>query len=765
VFLYAITILLSAFLLFQVQPIIAKIILPWFGGSAAVWTTCLLFFQLALLAGYLYSHALVRYLKPRAQMLTHGLLLLASMAALPIYPSARWKPADPSDPLFRILGLLSMTVGLPYFLLATTGPLMQAWYARRYRGAMPYRLYALSNAGSMFALLSYPVLFEPVFGTHRQAAMWSIAYVAFALLCGFVAFRSGNAPVAEPAAGEERAAPPGPRVYALWLLLPACASALLLAITSHLSQNVAAIPLLWVLPLSVYLFSFILCFERAAWYRRNPYIELLGVALAGMAYATFSQNAGVLPIQAGIPLFLLGLFICCMVCHGELARLKPHPRYLTHFYLTVSAGGAAGGLLVGLAAPLLFNAYYELPIGLVAAAVLAVAAIRAHPDAAWQRHLLPAQRTLCAVAAFAAAGYAAYSWQDSLVAPAHAVAGWLSKGWEASDRFDRWILERELAIGAVVALCVLHGGLHFRWVRRPKPWAAFLTELAALLLAGCVGFETRYVTSGTRLMVRNFYGGLRVHDSVPSTDWAAARSLTDGTINHGEQFLNPARRDLPTTYFGPHSGIGLAIRAKQKTGPIRVGVIGLGTGAIASYGRTGDYYRYYEINPQVLRLSMTGPGAASPLFTFLADCKARHDVAMGDGRLSLEREAPENFDVLAVDAFSSESVPVHLLTRQAMELYFRRLKPDGILAVNISNRFLDLEPLVDGEFRGLGKTDRRVDNDDDDSEDVFAASWMLATSPANGFDKLILDGSAGIKPGRKTRLWTDDYSNLFQILR
>jgi hypothetical protein len=752
-------------LLFQVQPAIAKIILPWFGGSAAVWTTCLLFFQLVLLLGYLYSHALVRYLKPRAQTIVHGALLLASALALPIYPSAAWRPATPNHPILRILGLLAVTVGLPYFVLSTTGPLLQAWYARRRQGAMPYRLYALSNAGSMFALLSYPVLFEPVLATRQQAVLWSIAYGAFILLCGFTAFLSGSAPMPERQAETEDAERPGPGLYAMWLLLPACASALLLAITGQLTQNVAAIPLLWVFPLSVYLLSFILCFESAGWYRRYPFLALLGVALASMAYAMFGENAGVLPIRVGIPLFLMGLFACCMVCHGELARLKPHPRYLTHFYLTIAAGGAAGGLLVGLAAPLLFNAYYELPIGLVAAAALAVTALRAHPDAAWQRHLIPARRYLFAVAALAAAGYAAYPSMRWLAAPAQAVVGWFHKGWEAPDEFNRWVVERELLIGAALALAVLRGDWKFRWARRGKQWAAFLVELAALLLAASVGFETRYVTSGTRLMVRNFYGGLRVHDSGPSTDWGATRSLTNGTINHGEQFLNPARRDWPTTYFSPNSGIGLAIRARQKTGPIRVGVIGLGTAAIASYGRTDDYYRYYEINPWVLRLSLPEPATADTQFTFLADCKARHDVVLGDGRLSLERESPENFDVLAVDAFSSESVPVHLLTREAMELYFRHLKPDGILAVNISNRFLDLEPVVDGQCRALGKTDRRVDNDDDDSADVFAASWVLATSPASGFDKLIMDGSAGIQPDRKIRLWTDDYSNLFQILR
>jgi hypothetical protein len=737
-FLYGLTILAGAFLLFQVQPVIAKIILPWFGGSAAVWTTCLLFFQIVLLLGYLYSHALLRYLKPRAQMLVHGALLLASAAALPIYPNAAWKPTAPNDPIWRILGLLAVTVGLPYFVLSTTSPLLQAWYTRRRKGAMPYRLYALSNAGSMFALLSYPVLFEPVLTTHHQSMAWSVGYCVFIVACGFTAFRAGTAPVVEREAETGQAARPGPKLYAMWLLLPACASTLLLAITTHLSQNVAAIPLLWVLPLSVYLFSFILCFERAAWYRRNPYIGLLALALAAMAYATLGGNAGILPIQVGIPVFLVGLFIGCMVCHGELARLKPHPRYLTHFYLMVAAGGAAGGLLVGLAAPLLFNAYYELPIGLVATAALALTALRAHPDAPWQRSLLPAPRYLFAVVACAAAGWAAFPSQGSVAIP---------------------------VIGSALVLSVLRGDWKFRWARRARRRAAFLTELAALLLAGYAGFQTHYLTSGTRLMVRNFYGGLRVHDWDPPTDWAATRSLTVGTINHGEQFLNPARRDLPTTYFGPNSGIGLAIRAKQKSGPIRVGIIGLGTGTIAAYGRTGDYYRYYEINPLVLRLCQPEPATAKTQFTFLADCKARHYVVLGDGRLSLEREAPQNFDVLAVDAFSSESVPVHLLTREAMQLYFRHLKPDGILAVNISNRFIDLEPLVDGQCRALGKTDRLVDSVEDDSQDLFPAMWMLATSPASGFDKLILDGSAAIEPRRKIRLWTDDYSNLFQILR
>ena len=675
--LYALTIVVSAFLLFQVQPVIAKIILPWFGGSAAVWTVCLLFFQMALLLGYLYAHALVRYLKPRTQMLVHAGLLLVSALALPVYPNASWKPIGGADPTLRILGLLAVTVGLPYFLLSTTGPLLQAWYSRRFRGAMPYRLYALSNAGSMFALVSYPVLFEPVFTTHQQAWMWSAAYGVFVVLCAVTAIRSGNGAaetVAEPEAVEK---PPVKR-YLIWLFLPAVASLLLLAITNHLSQNVAAIPFLWVLPLSIYLLTFILCFEGSGWYRRNPYLQLLAVALGSMAYALSVDSSGSVPIRVMVPLFAMGLFTCCMVCHGELARLKPDPRYLTHFYLMIAAGGALGGLMVGLIAPHLFNAIYEMPLGLVACAVLVVWVLRQDAELKW---------------------------------------------------FQRW--------------------------RQPAPIVAVVLTVA---LAVFISLQIRDSVRASRELVRNFYGALKVRDNGPATQLDATRTLTNGTINHGEQFLNPARRDSPTTYYGPETGVGLAIREKGKNGAIRVGVIGLGTGTLAAYGRLGDYYRFYEINPLVLRLAHTE-------FSFLGDSKAKVDVAMGDARLSLERESPENFDVLAVDAFSSDSIPVHLLTFEAIKLFFRHLRPDGVLAVHISNRYLDLEPVLAGETRATGKMARVVDTDDDDTQDVFGATWVLLTSPASGFHGEELRNSAEIGSPRNVRLWTDDYSNLFRILK
>jgi SAM-dependent methyltransferase len=673
-FIFALTILVSAFLLFQVEPVMGKIILPWYGGSAAVWTACLLFFQVMLLAGYLYAHALVRYLKPRAQAAVHITLLAASALTLAVYPSASLKPYATGDPTWSILLLLGRTVGLPFFLLSTTGPLVQAWYARRFAGAMPYWLYALSNAGSMFALLSYPFLFEPVFSTHEQARLWSWGYVAFAVLCAAAALRSPEPGEASPEdCGPEK---PGPRQYVFWLALPACASALLLAVTNHMSQNVAAVPLLWVVPLSLYLLSFILCFAGRGCYRRNPFLQLLAVAIGSMAYA--SDILDVMPIAALAALFSLGLFTCSMACHGELALLKPQPRYLTHFYLMIAAGGALGGLAVGLVAPRVFNGFYEMPLALVACAVLILAVLKTDPALAW---------------------------------------------------FRRWT--------------------------QPAPLAA--TALA-LALAVFVAISFEESMSGVRLRVRNFYGELTVKDSVPSTALNAVRTLTHGTITHGNQFLNPARRDLPTTYYGPDTGIGLAIRDQGKGRPVRVGVIGLGAGTLAAYARQGDYYRYYEINPLVLRVARTE-------FTFLSDCHGKLEVAMGDARLSLEREPPENFDVLAVDAFSGDAIPVHLLTRQAMDLYFRHLRPDGILAVHISNRHLDLQPVVAGEALSTGRRARVVDTEDDDAAGVFGATWVLVVAPPGDFDNEIRASSNPVSRTRRVRLWTDDYSNLFQILK
>jgi len=686
--LYACTIFLSAFLLFAVQPMIGKIILPWFGGSAAVWSTCLLFFQAALLAGYLYAHWSTTRLRPRKQAMLHITLMAVSLALLPILPSPRWKPSEAGDPSLRILLLLAVTIGLPYILLSTTSPLLQAWYVAAKPGAVPYRLFALSNFGSLLALLSYPVLIEPLFTTHGQAYGWSGIYVLFAAVCGAIAWsalRTSHEPPATLLATVPRAeaSPPSWVLRLLWTALSACASALLLAITNHLSQNVAPIPFLWVLPLAVYLLSFILCFDREKVYHRGVFLPLLVISLGGSAYAIYA-NEGNPNIAWAIPTFIAALFIACMVCNGELARLKPNPRYLTSFYLMLSLGGALGGLFVAIVAPHVFHTYMELPLSMVACSSLAAIVL-------W-------------------------------ISPQQSSQPWTGK----------------IPV-AVVRIAML----------------AFTAGLAIYL-----GYEKNLTDQRFRLSVRNFYGVLRVRDIPESETDTAVRRLIHGTINHGEQLLDARFRDQPTSYYGPYSGLGRALGYLQKLGTVRVAVVGLGSGVSASYCRAGDFFRFYEINPLALSI-------ASTWFTFLGDCKADHQVLLGDARLTLEAQPSQQYDVMAIDAFSSDAIPVHLLTREAFALYFRHLKRTGILAVHVSNRYLDLVPVVSRNARDFGKTAIDVD-DQDEGEDYFSNSdWVLVSGEAAIFRDPAFKSSS-VQPAlyRPTlRPWTDDYSNLFQILK
>lgn len=672
--LYALTTALSAFLLFQVQPIIAKIILPWFGGAEGVWTVCLSFFQVALVLGYFYAHALTRYFTRRGQTAIHLTFLATSAIALPIYPRAWLKPTNSAHPEIEILAVLALTAGLPYLLLSSTAPLTQVWYARKHPGETPYRLYALSNAAAMFALLSYPVLFEPHLSVRTQAYTWSAAYLVFILLCGLAAWQSTKTDEIELDEPEKLAGTisvPGWRQYLLWLLLPACASLLLFAVTNHLTQDVAAIPLLWLLPLSLYLFSFVVCFARGRYYRRSLFLPSLAAALGTMAYGLTVEASEYMPIWRMILLFGLGLFLCCMVCHGELARLKPHPQYLTHFYLTLSAGGSLGGVFVGLVAPRIFKSFYEMPLGLVACGVLALLAVR---------------------------------------------------------------LDRDLA----------------EWFRGWRVIVPGISAAAVVGLAAYLGLQIKKESSGTLMMARNFYGALRVNDNGP------LRVLTNGDVNHGDEYLDPQFWLWPTTYYGRNSGVALAIDLKAEQGPIRVGVIGLGAGALVAYGRPGDYYRYYEINPLVQQI-------AREKFHYLPESRAKVDVAVGDGRMLLEKEAPENFDVLAVDAFAGDAIPVHLLTLEAMQLYFSHLKPDGILAVHVSNPYLDLQPVLAAEAKALGKVARVVDSRPYRPAEIYRSIWVLVTS--DDHDEQEIENSSEIETTRNVRLWTDDYSNVFQILK
>ncbi len=744
--LFAVTILLSAFLLFQVQPLIAKLILPWFGGSAAVWTSCMLFFQMALLGGYAYAHWLNGQ-TGRRQTIVHLTLLALSFLSLPILPSAWWKPHGGEDPLLRIIGLLTATVGLPYFLLASTSPLLQSWYSRGNGGAMPYRFFALSNAGSMLGLLTYPVLVEPYLTSGVQAWMWSISYVAFVGLCGVVAWRSGalESGVSRISEAATTAAPPAWSERLIWMGLAACASALLLSVTNHLTQNIAAIPFLWVLPLSLYLLSFILCFDSDRWYNRWIFTRLGAVALPAMAYA-ISGESDISSLRVSLAFFCTTLFVLFMVCHGELARRRPAPAYLTSFYLMVSVGGAIGGLLIGFAAPYLLNGLYDLPIvvSLTSLMLVYLLWIERGKGAANESFLdQPYDKAVLGILSVALLGYVA----GRLVMARSGAPAFLT------SPYDARIL---LGIAGAIAVYVL-------WRGRGSINEGFVMfAIAAGLAIGISGFLARDTwdsVRGSQLLVRNFYGALRVYDEPSDGSWGIVRVLRHGTIDHGEQFLDPQHERFATTYYSANSGVGMAIRKLQPAGPMNVGVIGLGSGTLATYGRPGDHYTFYDINPVV-------PGIAQNQFRFLADCQAQHQIILGDARLSLEAEPSKQFDVLAVDAFSGDAIPIHLLTRQAFALYWRHMKSDGILAVHVSNKFLNLAPVVALAAAEDGKRAMLVSVDEDDEKEIAASDWVLVSSRGGFFEQPeVKSVEQKINPIAGLRTWTDDYSNLYRILR
>ncbi len=665
---YAATIFLSSFLLFLVQPLIARLILPWFGGSAAVWTTCMLFFQALLLAGYGYAHLLEKNLgRGRLQPIIHTALLAAALATLPISPSEAWKPGGDEEPISRILLLLGASVGLPYLLVASTSPLLQAWFARARPGENPYRLFAISNLASLIALVGYPFVVEPFLAAHEQVRLWSWLFAAFAVLCAVVAWRTPRAVGVETA---PVAAPVAKREIGLWLALSATGSVLLLATTNHLTQNVASIPLLWLAPLTLYLLTFIIAFEGRNWYRPQLVWPFVLAWLAGMAWLLVDSDYHYnLALQLGM--FLPGLFLGCLFCHGELYRLRPEPRQLTKFYLIVSAGGALGGLFVAVAAPLAFDGYYELGIGMTVLALLA--AMR-----------------------FAQLG-----------------------------RFH-----------SLASLGVLMG------------------------VAACAAYDAFSYHRDVRVSERGFYGVLRVKEYGSPGEQGHLRRLVHGTIMHGEQYLE--RRGFITTYYQETSGIGVAIKSRQERGPIRVGVIGLGTGTIAAYGRPGDVYRFYDIDPRVVQL-------ARQQFSFLGDSPAKVEVALGDARLTLEREPPQNFDVLAVDAFSSDAIPVHLITREALGVYLKHVKSDGIVAFHVSNRFLDLIPVVARIAKEQGAHAVLVNDDPDDEDESLRSrsDWVLVSRDPAALESepIVEGGGQEAEDQPRWRTWTDDYSNLIQILK
>lgn len=683
---FAAAVFLSAFLLFQVQPLISKAILPWFGGAPSVWTTCMLVFQSLLFAGYAYAHLCATRLRPRAQLVVHLALLFAAVALLPILPGHDAKPAAGESPVGHIVLVLLGSLGLPFFALSTTGPLLQSWFHRVSGGNSPYRLYALSNAGSLAALLTYPLLVEPFLPLPAQSAIWSTLFVLFTVLvgaCGVAAWRTAAGNPLSAMAERPRIddIPPAPAVgkqhYLLWFALGMAPSVMLLAVTNQICLDVASVPFLWVLPLALYLLSFILTFDNARWYARRVYPLAYGLSAAAMVFVLSGGAAASIPLQVCV--FLSGLFTASMVCHGELARLKPPPAQLTSFYLVLAAAGAAGGLFVGVLAPLLFNSFLELHLAIVGTLVLMLYVLGRDP---------------------------------------------------AGSPFP-----------------VTHA-----WARRAA-W------LGALVIAAGLGYCVVQEHRDDIAASRDFYGVLHVKRTELSGPDDALVKLVHGRIIHGAQFTGPGRRNQPTLYYGRQSGVGIALQHHHAERPRRVGLVGLGAGVLAVYGRPGDTYCFYEINPSVARL-------AQEHFTFLRDSAAKCEIVLGDARLTMEAELEQGtrrkFDVLALDAFSSDSIPTHLLTLEAMRVYLEHLASDGLLAVHLSNQHFDLVPVLAAASRALNLSSRVVTAKGDLTG---APSLWVLLSPSG--TALSAPGFRGLLPldGGRTLAWTDDHCSLLNVMR
>jgi hypothetical protein len=790
----AFVILLSAFLLFQVQPVISKVILPWFGGSPAVWTTCMLFFQVLLLGGYAYAHWLTQIRSAGRQAAIHVGMLAIAILLLPIIPGDAWKPIDSLHPTSRILVLLGVFVGLPYFALSSTGPLVQAWFGRVCVGRSPYWLYALSNIGSLAALLTYPFVFEPMWMTRTQGLIWSVSFAVFAISCGALAIRAWRHVVEQGGGAEATGAveesgsdssPPGPLDRLLWLFLPALASTTLLAVTNHLCQDVAVVPFMWVAPLSLYLLTFILCFAGGIWYSRRLFTMTAAVSillvcvlqehtlLAGfiarrgwtdalvkaesyvfyglekvhlrwvidrIGLQSFSGDALNECIVTHAMIYLFALFSICMLCHGEMVRRRPATRYLTSFYLMSSAGGALGGIFVALVCPAVFPTYLEL-------------------NGALSTAYLVATITLIVVV----------------------ISRWSSaKSWKGKSAAVAW---------GIVLLVVSSG-------------------------AGLVGraqydaFDTDDIATA-----RSFYGVLHVEEENEETPEYHGRELLNGRILHGYQFLQVARRRIPTTYYTRRSGAGVAVETLRQLSagdlssqlglfspdlsafededstdgpdmpeesgfpevnpsptetprdfageqPLRVAVVGLGVGTMAAYGEPGDLFKFYEINPQVEEF-------ARQHFTYLKDCPGEVQVVLGDARLSMERESPQEYDLIVLDAFSGDAIPVHLLTLEAVRLYQRHLKSTGVIAIHVSNRHLDLVPVVGSLAKETGLRVVKVANASEQGAMECTSDWILVTASEDfvSHPRILATGHGLAERDMSGPLWTDQFSNLFDILK
>ncbi|MCL5807952.1 MAG: fused MFS/spermidine synthase [Deltaproteobacteria bacterium] len=746
--LFSLTLFLSAGLLFIVEPMIAKLILPLFGGTPAVWNTCMMFFQVMLLAGYGYAHVSGTKVGLNRQIVLHLAILVAACLVIPITIPRQWGLFAGGSPVGAILLLLLGSVGLPFLVLSSTAPLLQQWFARTGHPSAndPYFLYSASNLGSMLALISYPTWIEPHFRLAGQSRSWAVGYLivlALSLLCAGVTRKympgcipRGKGPEEPPAAscvtGDTRLTY-GER--GRWVLLAFVPSSLMLGVTTFLSTDIAAIPLFWIIPLSLYLLSFIIVFARVPISVHKASMLLMPISLAALIFVNYSDID--IPKWIVFLFHLVNFFLYCMVCHGEIARTRPAKEHLTEFYLWLSVGGMLGGIFNSLIAPVTFNTVLEYPLILIIGAILLPAGgrERLYGLRNWKSLLLYFGVPLLLVPLTYLSTTNGYLRGVSL--------SWLTDLLHIAPKtFDLFI-----TYGIPVLLCY---GLVF--LKRPF---LFGIGIAALLLTVVVSKDFKRDIVHRE---RSFFGVLTV-----TRDYNGAfMNLSHGTTLHGKQWLNEYNRHEPVSYYhrkGPVGQVFSAFKGKKRKN--RIAVTGLGTGSIAAYAGRGQEIDFYEIDPAVKKIS-TDPA----YFTFLSDCRAEWEVILGDARLTMEKAPPHYYDIIILDAFSSDSIPVHLLTKEAVDLYFSKLTREGVLLIHITNRYVDLAPVLAKLAEENGFAARLCDDGEDYEIGKDGSTWVLLAKTESNLGKLSRKSDwTKIETQKGVPVWTDDFSNLLSVFK
>jgi hypothetical protein len=722
--LFAVTVFTSAALLFIVEPMIAKMMLPLLGGSPAVWNTCMVFYQIVLLGAYVYAHLLSRTFTKRRQVIIHMTLVGVSIAALPvILPSGMTPPADRS-PIPWVLVVLARTAAVPLFVVSSTSPLMQRWIASG-RQTNPYALYAASNAGSMLALVAYPALVEPFLTLHQQSAAWTTVYVGFGVLtlaCAawtWSSWRARSSQIESAIESTPSGAAPTMATLARWTVLAAVPSSLMLGVTTFATTDIAAVPLLWILPLGLYLLTLVLVFMERSIAPHALMGRLLPILVVPLISLIVFDSGMPGPVQ--MFLHLATFFVASMVCHGELARTKPQPAYLTTFYICLATGGSLGGLFNAVIAPVVFKTVTEYPLAVVVACLF-----RPAPSTSvnrWTRAMDLLMPVL--LGAGAAAMMFAFDGADS-----------------------------KTLIG-VLMVFIVPGIVVFEFRRRPVRFAA---AVAALMVA-----STTFMSAKEHVLFRSrsFFSVHRV--TVDSK--TGQRRFVHGGIVHGMQSTNPALRREPTAYFHRNGPVGQIFENVQRKTQLRVGIVGLGIGTLAAYSRPGENWTFFEIDPGVVEI------ARDPqYFTYLRDSPAHVDIVLGDARLKLAETRDQQFDLLVLDAFSSDAVPMHLLTAEALDLYLQKLSTTGVLMFNISNRYVELKQVLANAATTHGLVCFARDDlnltESDLASGKFASRWLVMFRDGEQLDAVADDARwQRVRPRAGHPIWTDDFSNLLTVFK